>query len=125
MPPMPPEAGAAAKARKPGNRSRPAVAAEPRRRRPPPGDRRALVARLWTSAGLHLSGLEAQIASGGTDGIGRDLASLAKVLRDLAALEGETAAPPPPPPDAAALRATIRRALLRLHEAELSGVAPD
>ena len=119
MPPNPHEPGAAAGDRKP------AAAVAAGRRRPPQGDRRALVARLWTSAGHHLSGLEAQIADGGTDGIGRDLASLAKVLRDLAALEGETAAPAPPPPDAVALRLSIRRTLLGLHAAEEAGVAPD
>ena len=110
--------------RQPASAAKDATTAAPRRatrRRslPDPG-RRALIARLWTSAGQHLAGLEAQIEAGDTGSIGRDLASLAKVLRDLAALDAGAAeaAPAVAPPDAAALREKIRARLLRLHEGE-------
>ena len=110
--------------RQPASPAKAAQSPAPRpatRRRSLPGPGRgALIARLWTSAGQHLAGLEAQIQAGDTGSIGRDLASLAKVLRDLAALDAGAAeaSPAAAPPDAAALREKIRARLLRLHEGE-------
>lgn len=91
-------------------------------RRPDGADRQRLLRRLWTLAERQAEWLEARGEADDFAALSRELAGLAKVLRDLAALQSEAPAQAATaPPDMAQLRETIRARLARLHAAEADG----
>ena len=89
--------------------------------RAPP--RHLLTARLWLVADQQLASIEAQLKDGAANAALRDLAVLAKVMRDLAAFEGEAGsqALPPPVKTEAEIRDTIWQRILRLRALEGAG----
>ena len=86
--------------------------------RAPP--RHLLTTRLWLVADQQLASIEAQLKDGASNAALRDLSVLAKVMRDLAAFEGEAGTQPPPAPAKtdAEIRDTIWQRILQLRALE-------